>query len=147
MLIRVLFKSYFCSTLFLHFLLLSYFFYIFSPTFFLYFLLFLYFQSYFFLIFPYFYPTFSIFSVLLFSYVSYFYPIFSIFSVLLLSYFFIRVCCTACITTMIVHIAAFSNNSDSLVRIYALQDSQSDNTFLLDSFADELEPTSENMKL
>ena len=51
------------------------------------------------------------------------------------------------ITTMIVPIDVFSNNSDKVVRIYALQDSQSDSTFILDSVADQLEPTSENTKL
>ena len=34
-----------------------------------------------------------------------------------------------------------------MVRIYALQDSQSDSTFILDSVADQLEPRSENTKL
>ena len=51
------------------------------------------------------------------------------------------------ITTMIVPIDVYSNNSDKVVRIYALQDSQSDSTFILDSVADQLEPRSENTKL
>ena len=45
------------------------------------------------------------------------------------------------ITTMIVPIDVFSNNADKVVRIYALQDC--DITFILDSVADQLAPTSE----
>ena len=50
-------------------------------------------------------------------------------------------------TTMIVPIDVFSNNSDKVVRIYVLQDSLSESTFILDSVVDQQEPTSENTKL
>ena len=51
------------------------------------------------------------------------------------------------LTTMIVPVRVYSNNSNDWISTYALQDSQSDSTFILDSLADKLELKSEQIKL
>ena len=51
------------------------------------------------------------------------------------------------LTTMIVPVRVYSNTSNAWTTTYALQDSQSDSTFILDSVADELDLKLENIDL
>ena len=51
------------------------------------------------------------------------------------------------LTTMIVPVRVYSNTSNAWTTTYALQDSQSDSTFILDSVADELDLKLENVDL
>ena len=51
------------------------------------------------------------------------------------------------LTTMIVPVRVYSNTSNACTTTYALQDSQSESTFILDSVADELDLKLENINL